>query len=37
MSKLTITLAATAAAFAVGAALPTAPLAQQDSISEVIV
>ncbi len=37
MSKLTITLAATAAAFAVGAALPTAAVAQQDSISEVIV
>jgi hypothetical protein len=38
MSKLTITLAATAAAFAAGAALlPTAAVAQQDSISEVIV
>jgi hypothetical protein len=37
MSKLTITLAATAAAAAGTALLPAAAVAQQDSISEVIV
>jgi hypothetical protein len=37
MSKLTITLAATAAAAAGAALLPAAAVAQQDSISEVIV